>query len=55
MPTIGAMVLASVLALLAEGWIRPYVGLRIKAALALLVWFAVFYFARKWLMGLRGE
>ena len=49
------MLLASVLALLVESWVRPYVDTRIKAALALLIWFAVFYLTRKWLMTLRGE
>jgi len=55
MPTIAAILLAGVVALVVEGWLRPYLGLPVTAALGFAVWLGVYYFTRKWLLSLRGD
>jgi len=54
-PTIAAVVLAGIVALVVEGALRPYVGVGITAAISLVVWFGVFYVTRRWLLRLRGD
>ena len=55
MPTIAAILLAGVVALVVEGWLRPYLGVAVTAAIGLAVWLGVYYVTRKWLMSLRGD
>lgn len=55
MPSITAGLLASIVALVVEGWLRPYLGLALTAAIGLGLWVGVFYVTRNWLIGLRGE
>ena len=55
MPTIAAGLLAGIVALLVEDWLRPYLGLAATAAVSLGVWVGVYHLTRKWLIDLRGE
>ena len=55
MPTIGAIVLATVTMILIKDWLRPLLGIRLSALLSLVVWGLVYYFTRRWLLELRGE
>jgi len=53
MPTLMAVVLALVVSLAVEAAVRPYVTVRIKATITLVVFFGVAYVARRQLLRLR--
>ena len=55
MPSIVAGLLASIVALVVEGWLRPYLGLAVTAVIGLALWVGVYYVTRNWLIGLRGQ
>jgi hypothetical protein len=52
-PSIAGLVLASVLAGVVETTLRPYLGVRVTAFIALVTWGGVYYFTRKWLLAVR--
>ena len=51
----GAAVLAGALAMLVDHTLEPYLELRAKAFISLVVMLTTFYFARRWLADLIGE
>lgn len=55
MPTIGALVLASVAGILIRDWLGPLLGFSLTTLLSLVVSGLVYYFTRRWLLELRGE
>ena len=52
MPTTIALILGLALSLLAEATVRPYVSVRTRAAMALVVFFVVAYATRRALLRL---
>jgi hypothetical protein len=52
-PTLVAGVAASLAAFLVEEALRPYLDVRIKALISLVVLLGIFYVTRRWLMRLR--
>jgi hypothetical protein len=54
-PTIGACLAASLVGWLVEGLLEPVLGLGVAIVLALACSTVAFYFARKWLLDLRGR
>ena len=53
MPTLMAVILAMVASLLVEAAVKPYLGVPLKAAVTLAVFFGVAYAARRQLLRLR--
>ena len=53
MPTLVAAVLSAIVAAALQSWLKPYVGIRVSAALALVCLTGLFWVTRKWLTRLR--
>lgn len=55
MPTIGASVVASVAGWMIDGLLQPFLGTSVTLVLSLACSTVIFFFARRWLIDLRGE
>ena len=54
MPSIGAGVAASLVGWVIDDLLRPFLGTGVTLVISLAISTFVFYFARKWLLDLRG-